>query len=108
VIGQLAYLMLGRVFVPKYLNIGSLVVDVYFNKNLIQNTLIDLGVTINVITKNTMLRLNLQGLLRHTPIVLRLENRSTINPKGVLEDVMVFIDSWEYPIDFIVFQKNTT
>jgi hypothetical protein len=44
VVGQLAYLMLGRVFVPKYLDPGSLVVNVHINKSIIQNTLIDLGV----------------------------------------------------------------
>jgi hypothetical protein len=59
VIGQLADLMLGRLFVPKYLDPGSPIVNVHINKNLIQNTLIDLGETINVMTKDTMLRLNL-------------------------------------------------
>jgi hypothetical protein len=30
-----------------------------------------------------------------------------VNPEGVLEDVMVSIDSWEYPIDFMVLQTNS-
>jgi hypothetical protein len=58
--------MLGRIVVPKYLDPGSPIVNVHINNNLIQNTLIDLGETINVMTKDTMLRLNLQGSLRHT------------------------------------------
>jgi hypothetical protein len=56
--------MLGRLVVPKYLDLGSPVVNVHINKNLIQNTLIDLEVTLNVMTKDTMLILNLHGFLR--------------------------------------------
>jgi hypothetical protein len=61
VIGQLVDLMLGRIIVPKYLDPGIPLVNVHINKTLIQNTLIDLGVAINVMTRDTMLRLNLQG-----------------------------------------------
>jgi len=64
--------------------------------------LIDLGAAINVMTKDTMLKLNLQGSLRKTTIVLQLADHSTITPEGIMEDVMVSIDSWEYPIDFLV------
>jgi hypothetical protein len=52
--------MLGRVFVPKYLDPSSPILDVYINKNIIQNTLIGLGEEINVMKKDTMLRLYLQ------------------------------------------------
>jgi hypothetical protein len=40
--------------------------------------------------------------LCNTPIVLQLVDRSTIKPEGVLEDIIVSLDSWEYPIDFMV------
>lgn len=53
-----------------------------------------------------MLKLNLQGLLRKTTTVLQLADHSTVNPKGIVEDVMVSIDSWEYPIDFLVLQTK--
>ena len=48
-----------------------------------------------------MLKLNLQGSLRKTKIVLQLVDHSTVTPKGIIEDVMVSIDSWEYPVDFL-------
>lgn len=32
---------------------------------------------------------------------------STVAPKGVVEDVMVSIDSWEYLTDFLVLQPKT-
>jgi hypothetical protein len=94
--------MLGRLVVPKYLDLGSPIVNVHINKNLIQNTLIDLEETINSMTKDTMLRLNLHGSLRHTFTMLQLEDGSTVKPNGILGDIRVSTDSWEYPNDFLV------
>lgn len=59
VIGQLFHLMLGRVIFPKYLDLGSPVVDVHIDGTIVPHTLTDLGATINVMTKDTMLKLNL-------------------------------------------------
>jgi len=57
-------------------------------------------------TKETMLKLNLQGSLRKTTTVLQLADRYTVALEGVVEDVMVSIDSWEYPVDFFVLQPK--
>jgi len=102
VIGQLSNLMLGQVICPKYLDPGSPIVDVHLNGTIVPHTLIDLGSPINVMTKDTMFKLNLQGSLRKTRIVLQLANHSTVTPEGIVEDVMVFVDSWECPADFLV------
>ena len=85
-----------------YLDLGNYIVNFYIKKNIIQNTLINLRETIIVMEKDIMLRIDFQGLLRHTPTILHLVDISIVNPKGVLEDVMVSIDSWEYPTYFIV------
>jgi hypothetical protein len=58
-------------------------------------------------TRDTMIRLNLQGFLRNTPTVLQLEDRSTVKPKGMLEDIIISIDSYEYPTDFLVLQPKS-
>ena len=94
--------MLGQVIFPKYLDPGSPVVDVHINGTIIPHSLIDLGAAINVMTKDTMLKLNLQGSLRKTSKVLQLPDHSTVTPEGIVEDVMVSIDSWEYRADFLV------
>ena len=73
---------------------------------MIPHTLIDLEATINVMKKDTMLKLNLQGSLRKTIIVLQLLDHSTVTPKGIVEDVMVSVDSWEYPTYFLVLQPK--
>eukprot|EP00253_Pinus_taeda_P030064 PITA_30064 len=106
VIGQLSNLMLGQVICLKYLDPGSLVVDVHINGTIIPQTLIDLGVAINVMTRDTMLKLNLQSSLRKTSTVLQLVDRSTVTPEGIVEDVLVSVDSWEYPAEFLVLQPK--
>ena len=70
IIRQLSDLMLGQLICLKYLDPGSSVVDVHINGTTIPHTLIDLGATINVMIKDTMLKLNLQGSLRKTTTVL--------------------------------------
>ena len=93
VIWQLSDLMPGQVICPKYLDSGSPVVDVHINGTIVPHTLIDLGAAINVMTKDTMLKLNLQGSLRKTTTIIQLANHSTITHEGIVEDVMVSIDS---------------
>jgi hypothetical protein len=107
VTGQLADLMLGKLIVPKYLDRGSPLVNVHINNTLIQNNIIDIGVAINVTTKDTMLRLNLQIFLRDTPIVLQLVDMFIVKMEGMLGDIIISIDSWEYPIDFLVLQHKS-
>lgn len=51
VLGNLADIMLGNITVPKYTDFGSPVVDVKINGTIIKNNLINLGATINVMTK---------------------------------------------------------
>ena len=80
--------------------------DVHINGTIVPHTLIDLGVAINVITKDTMLELNLQGSLRKTTIVLQLAVHSIVTREGIAKDVMVSIDSWEDPTDFLVLQPK--
>ena len=75
--------MLGRVIFPKYLDPGSPIVDVDVNGVTVPNTIIDLWALINVMTKETMLKLNLQVTLRKTTTVLQLADWSTVNMEGI-------------------------
>eukprot|EP00253_Pinus_taeda_P023003 PITA_23003 len=95
-----------KVIYPKNLGPRSPVVDVNINGTIVPRTLIELGAAINVMTKDTMLKLNLQGSLRKTTIVLQLADCSIVTLEGIVEDVMVSIDSWEYPTDFLVLQPK--
>jgi hypothetical protein len=105
IIGKLANLMSGKFFMEKYVDPGSPIVNIHINNISITNTLIDLGDAINVMTKGTMEKLNLLNL-RPTPTILQLADRSTIKPEGVLEDIIVSLDSWEYLTNFMVLQSK--
>jgi hypothetical protein len=106
VIGKLASLMSTEVSAEKYMDLGNLVVTILINKIPIANNLIDLGATINVITLEKMIQLGLHNLLP-TPIVFELVDRSKLKIKGVLEDVNVLLDSWEYPTYLYVIQPKS-
>ena len=45
--------------------------------------------------------------IQPTPTILELADRSTIKPKGILDDLIISVDSWEYPADFLVLQPKS-
>jgi hypothetical protein len=105
VIGNLAGLMSNTVSIEKYVDLGIPMVTITINNFSISKTLIDLGAAINVMTLEIMRYLNLQNL-RPTTTVLELADRSKVVPEGILEDITVSLDSWEYPVDFLVLQPK--
>jgi hypothetical protein len=92
--------------VAKYGNPGNPVVTITINEVSIGNTLIDLGETTNVMTSTTLEKLQLKPLLRPTPTILELTDKTRVIPEGILDDIIVTLASWEYPIDFIVIQSK--
>lgn len=104
-VGRAAELMTQCMHMEKYTNSENPIVSVQIGDVLISNVLIDLGVAINVMTSQTMDQLGLDHI-HPTPIVLELTDRSKIKPEGLLDDVVVSIDSWEYPTNFIMLQPN--
>ena len=65
--------------------------------------MVDLGASINVMTIETVQKLGLTNLIP-TPTILELADRSTIKPEGILDDLIVSIELWEYPTEFLVLQ----
>ena len=92
---------MGKTIIQKYLDLGSPIVKIHINGTEIPNTIIDLGATINIMSKQVMDTHRLPNL-QYTPNLLQLADRSVIKPDGMLEDVCVSLYSWEYPIDFMV------
>ena len=106
VVEYLSKIMLGKVVYPKYADPRSLVVTVNIKSVAIPKHLIDLGEAINVMTKYTMLNLNLQALLRHTTTFLQMAESSIVCLEAIIEYVVVYVDSWEYPTNFIVLRTK--
>lgn len=57
-------------------------------------------------TKETWEQLALQNF-RPTPTILELADCSTIFLEGILEDIIVLVDSWEYHADFLALQRKS-
>eukprot|EP00253_Pinus_taeda_P019757 PITA_19757 len=85
----------------KYVDPGSPIFKTHINGVEIPNTLIDLGATINIMSRQTMEQLKLPNL-PFTPTLLQLADQSIIKLDGVLEDISISLDSWEYPVDFMI------
>jgi hypothetical protein len=105
-IGQSADQLTNQIRVDKYEDLGNPIVTVCIKGTYIPNTLIDLGAAINVMTLQTMRELSILNI-RPTPTMLELADRSKIKPEGVLDDQIVSIESWEYPIDFFILQPKS-
>ena len=65
------------------------------------NAMLDLGASINVMPLSFFTSLHL-GPLKTIGVVIQLANRSTVNPAGVLEDVLVRVDKLIFPADFYI------
>jgi hypothetical protein len=90
----------------KYSVPGNPVVTIEINGVALPNTLIDLGATINVMLVNTLKTLQLDHLIP-TQTLLELGNKSVITPTGSLDDIIVTLASWEYPVDFLVINPKS-
>jgi len=60
-------------------------------------------------TITTLEELQLKRLLRSTPTILELADKTRVIPEGILDDIIVTLASWEYPIDFLfIHSKDPT
>ena len=65
------------------------------------NGLIDLGSSINLIPLSIVKRLgNIE--IKSTKMTLQLADKSTTSPYGVAQDMLVKVDKFFFPVDFIV------
>ena len=106
VMRKLSNFMMGRSIPVKYGDPGNPVLTVHINGVEIPKVLVELGTAINVITVETMHALGIRNL-KHTPMVLELADQSTVKPIGKLEDIMISMDSWHYPMNFLVLQTQS-
>ena len=67
--------------------------------------MLDLGASVNLLPYSVYEKLGL-GELKPTSIILQLANRSAIVPKGVVEDVLVQVDKFYFPVDFIILDMH--
>ena len=85
----------------KYKDPGSPTIPVNIGGNCIDKSLLDLGASVNLMPYSVYMQLGL-GELKPTTITLSLADRSVKIPKGIVEDVLIKIDKFYYPVDFVV------
>ncbi|XP_073125974.1 uncharacterized protein [Henckelia pumila] len=71
----------------------------------LDTAILDLGASINVMPYSVYASLKL-GSLTETGIVIQMADKSTIFPRGVLEDVLVQVDNLVFPANFYAPKKS--
>ena len=85
----------------KYKDPRSPTISVNIGGTCIDKALLDLGASVNLLPYSVYKQLGL-GELKPTNITLSLADQSIKIPKGIVEDVLVKVDKFYYPVDFVV------
>ena len=80
---------------------GSFTIPCTIGNAIFERALCDLGASINLMPLSIFKRLGL-GKARPTTVTLQLADRSLKHPRGIIEDVLVKVDKFIFPADFIV------
>ena len=86
---------------PKYKDPGSSTISIVVGNSKLGHALVDLGVSVSLLPYSVYVELGL-GDLEPTNITLQLANRSVKTPKGIVKDVLVQVDKFYFPVDFVV------
>ena len=84
---------------------GSFTIPCSIGKYEFKNALCDSGASINLMPLSVVQRLNL-GELTPTTITLQMADRSKAQPEGILEDVLVKVGKFIFPVDFVIMQME--
>ena len=86
---------------PKYKDPGSPTISIVVGNSKLGHALVDLGASVNLLPYSVYVDLGL-GELEPTNITLQLADRSVKIPRGIVKDVLVQVDKFYFPVDFVV------
>ena len=89
----------------KYKYQGCPTIFVNIGGTCVEKELLDLGASVNPLPFSMYKQLGL-GELKPTTITLPLADRSIKIPKGTVEDVLIQVDKFYYPVDFVVLETE--
>ena len=84
---------------------GSFTIPFSIGKYEFKKALCDSGSSINLMPLSVVQRLSM-GELTPTTITLQVADRSMARPEGVLEDVLVKVGKFIFPVDFVVMKME--
>nr|GEW74578.1 hypothetical protein [Tanacetum cinerariifolium] len=91
---------------PKFKDHRAPLISVVVGNITIKKVLLDLDASINILPASLVDKYDL-GTLRKTDTIISLADRSTKIPRGTLEDVIVKLDDFYYPVDFFVMDTES-
>jgi hypothetical protein len=91
----------------KYKDPGCPTISCFIGEHKIEKALLYFGASVNFLPYSVFQSLNL-GELKPTSVTLLLVDRSVKVPRGIVEDVLVQVDKFIYPMDFIVLDTQPT
>ncbi|XP_056169335.1 uncharacterized protein LOC130138641 [Syzygium oleosum] len=90
---------------PKLKDPGSFTIPCTIGNSYFDKALCDLGASINLMPYSVFRKLGL-GEAKATTVSLQLADRSIKYPRGIVEDVLVKVDKFIFPADFIVLEME--
>ncbi|CAL1390817.1 unnamed protein product [Linum trigynum] len=84
---------------------GSFTIPCSIENLHVERSLADLGASINVMPYKLFKKLGL-GEPRATRMSLQLADRSVVHPRGIVEDLLVKVGKFNYPVDFVILDIN--
>ncbi|XP_071714063.1 uncharacterized protein [Rutidosis leptorrhynchoides] len=91
---------------PKFQDLGTPLISVTVGNVNVKKVLLDLGASINILPSSFVDRYKL-GTLKQTNILIQLADQSMRTPRGMLENVIVKVEDFYNPVDFIVMDIET-
>jgi len=85
----------------KYKDPGCPTISCFIGEHKIKKALLDLGASVNLLPYSVFQSLNL-GELKPISVTFLLADRYVKVPRGIIEDVLVQVDKFIYPVDFII------
>src|SRR3954471_11727582 len=86
---------------PKLRDPGNFSIPCTISNIKFSNALCNLGASINILPYSLFKKLNI-GEVKPMKMTLQLANHSIIHPRGIIEDVLVKVDKFIYPVDLVV------
>ncbi|XP_042059410.1 uncharacterized protein LOC121803901 [Salvia splendens] len=93
--------LLQRKLPAKQKDPGCFTVDCLIGGYKVENALCDLGASINLMPLSVFKQMNI-GTLKPTSATLQMADRSVVYPKGIVEDLLIKVGEFIFPIDFMV------
>ncbi|KAK8569229.1 hypothetical protein V6N12_007761 [Hibiscus sabdariffa] len=80
---------------------GSFTIECFIGHNYPTKALCDPGASINLMPKSVFQKLGI-GEAKPTTVMLQLADHSYVQPKGKIEDILVKVDKFIFPADFLI------